>query len=303
MNEPSPGEPENDRIDATPPGDDVFWIGPEEPGPATEQALAEEPNPACWRCGGRVDSARARCPRCRARLDPYADPPRPRHDPRVRAVVVLLGVYLVFLVTSVAYASTTRIDRAREAPMTDEEVRDLMVKTVGVEAVDAVLVVVGILWARRPSPPPRIGWGRRIATWAVAAPVMVGLLAANFAYVRMVREAMGLPTIEFGTGHRRDLLPWIVLTICIQPAIVEELFFRYLALGHLRPALGTNGAVFVSSVMFGLAHLFSPLGIPYLIVAGVVFGYARVLGRGLALPMILHFVHNAVVIFWSDTWI
>ncbi len=301
MDDHSPGEPAGDGADSPESGADITWLGPEGAGPDPDTAGA--PIVVCWRCGKRVDAGRATCPHCRARLDPYADPADPRRDARGRAVVILLGVYLVFLVTSVVYASTIKVDRSRETPMTDEEVRDLLVKTVIIEAVDAVLVVVGIVWAHRPPSPPRIGPGRRIAAWLVAAPALAALLAANFAYIRIVREALGLPTIEFGTAPRHDLLAWIVLTICVQPAIVEELFFRYLALGHLRPVVGTHGAVLVSSAMFGLAHLFSPLGIPYLIVAGFVFGYARVLGRGLALPMLLHFAHNAAVIFWSDTWI
>ena len=261
----------------------------------------EVPTRPCWRCGLSVGADLPTCPRCRARLAADMAPVAPRPRSRSRAVVVLLGVYLVTLLTSVAYSATIDIDRLRETPLTDEEVRDLLVKTAIVGAVDAVLVVVGIAWARRP-PPPRIGWGRRIAAWLVAGPVLAALLAANFAYIRMLKEALGLPTIEFGTAHRRDLLPWLLMIVCVQPAIVEEFFFRYLVLGHLRPVAGPHGAVFLAAVMFGLAHLFNPLGIPYLIVAGLVFGYARVFGRSLALPMILHFLHNAVVI-WRDTWI
>jgi membrane protease YdiL (CAAX protease family) len=46
--------------------------------------------------------------------------------------------------------------------------------------------------------------------------------------------------------------------------------------------------------MFAMAHIYNPLGLPYLFLAGVVFGLARVYG-GLLLPMILHFLHNLAV--------
>jgi membrane protease YdiL (CAAX protease family) len=280
---------------------DITWIEPGSTG--DDRDGVEATAPECWRCGKVTEAGRTTCPYCRASLSPAVEPVAPAPRPRGRAVMVLLATYLGLLITLVFYSATIKIDRLRDEPATDEEIRDLLVKTVIVEAAGAVLVVVGIAWAGRPPAPPRIGWGRRIAAWLVAVPAIVALLAANFVYVRMLKEALGLPTIELGTAHRRDLIPWLVLTVCVQPAIVEELLFRYLILGHLRPVVGPHGAVFLSGVMFGLAHLFNPLCIPYLIVAGFVFGYARVFGRSLALPMLLHFVHNAAVIFWSDTWI
>jgi membrane protease YdiL (CAAX protease family) len=85
----------------------------------------------------------------------------------------------------------------------------------------------------------------------------------------------------------------VVLT-CVQPAIVEELFFRYLALGALSRATTMTTAVWVSAVMFAMAHIYNPLGLPYLFLAGVVFALARLYG-GLLLPMILHLLHNFAV--------
>jgi CAAX protease family protein len=77
---------------------------------------------------------------------------------------------------------------------------------------------------------------------------------------------------------------------------VEEWFFRYLALGSLRPFVGVHGAVLISAVMFGTAHIFNPLGIPMLMVVGVVLGYARVASGGMLLPILMHFGHNAAIL-------
>jgi uncharacterized protein len=82
----------------------------------------------------------------------------------------------------------------------------------------------------------------------------------------------------------------------VQPAIVEELFFRHLVLGSLRTTLGGHGAVWLSSVMFALAHIGTPISLPVLMVLGVVLGYARWGSGGLALPMVLHFLHNLFVL-------
>jgi membrane protease YdiL (CAAX protease family) len=90
-----------------------------------------------------------------------------------------------------------------------------------------------------------------------------------------------------------------VLLMAVQPAIVEELFFRYFALNALRDAAGPHAAVWVSAVMFALAHVYNPLGLPWLLVAGVVWGYWRVASGGLALTMLLHFTHNALML-WTQ---
>ena len=79
-------------------------------------------------------------------------------------------------------------------------------------------------------------------------------------------------------------------------AIVEELFFRYLALGTLRRVLGMHGAVWVSAVMFGMAHIFVLPSIPLLTLVGVVLGYMRVWSGGMTLPISLHFLHNLAII-------
>jgi membrane protease YdiL (CAAX protease family) len=59
---------------------------------------------------------------------------------------------------------------------------------------------------------------------------------------------------------------------------------------------GLHASVWVSALMFALAHVYAPLGLPWLLVAGVVFGYARS-GGGLVLAMLLHGCHNLVVLW------
>ena len=168
---------------------------------------------------------------------------------------------------------------------------------VAVEVVDAAIVLVGLAWARRPPPLPPIGRRRRLAAWVAAAPILAAILLVNFAYMRLLKDVIRHPRLQDRPlPEDPAMIPWVVATVCIQPAIVEELFFRYRALGHLRPALGTPGAVLMSGVMFGVAHIFNPLGMPYLIAFGIVIGYVRVVGRSLAIPMLIHLAHNAAVL-------
>src|SRR5258708_36568856 len=90
--------------------------------------------------------------------------------------------------------------------------------------------------------------------------------------------------------------PLVLVSYCLEPALIEELFFRYLALDTLRGVMNVHAAVAVSSVMFGLAHIGVPLSIPMLALVGVALGYARVASGRLALPVLLHFLHNFVIV-------
>ncbi len=49
--------------------------------------------------------------------------------------------------------------------------------------------------------------------------------------------------------------------------------------------------------MFALAHLYNPLGLPFLLLMGIMLGYARAYSGGLLLPMLMHFGHNFAVLF------
>jgi membrane protease YdiL (CAAX protease family) len=230
---------------------------------------------------------------------------RPDDGPSVdpaRGVGRVLYLYLLFLATSVVYGMTIDFSLFRKAPPTDEQIRFHLNKMLVVEVIDTVLVLAGIAWAGRPAAPPAIGPRRKLLAWVGAPIILAVLLLVNFAYFRLIRSGLGAPDPNLDRVLKPELIPWLVFGMCLQPAVVEEFFFRYLAQGHLRPVVGTHGAVWIAAVMFGVSHLFNPLGVPYLIVAGAVFGYARVYGRSLAIPMLMHFAHNAIVI-WSEPWL
>ena len=59
--------------------------------------------------------------------------------------------------------------------------------------------------------------------------------------------------------------------------------------------MGGNAVVWITAVMFAAAHVGVPLSMPVLFVLGVLLGYARLASGSIYLPMVLHFLHNAVV--------
>lgn len=196
---------------------------------------------------------------------------------------LLLGSLVLFLVVAVAHG------------VSSEE--ELHTGLAIVELADALLTVgaLALVWrvARQRQPE-----GTRVLAWVSAFPVLFALLCLNIAYITFLRELFR----PFGAAQPEGLkLTWVtVMLICVQPAIVEELFFRQMTLGVFRRSMNLHLAVWATAAMFAFAHLTNPLGMPYLFLAGGLFGYARVYG-GLPLAMAMHFLHNFAVVAY-EAW-
>ena len=166
-----------------------------------------------------------------------------------------------------------------------------------VELANALLTVgaLALVWRQAKQ---RLPESTVALTWVVAVPVLFALLCLNITYITFLRELLR----PFGTQQAVAIKVTFVtmMLICVQPAIVEELFFRQMTLGVFRRSMNLHLAVWLTAAMFALAHLGNPLGMPYLFLAGGVFGYARVYG-GLSLAMVMHFVHNFAVIGY-EAW-
>ena len=292
--------------------DDYVWRPQEadatDDAPAPVERHRLEPLPdlvECWRCGKLVEEELTRCPYCRASVQ--TESPRRGSRRRARSEEVLeedelgthprmssalgplLGFFAALLVVSLIQGLTLH-GLAKSNNLTLEILEQIMWVAV---AVDTLLVVVAVLFLPRPSPLPRVSGEGQALAWVGAVPVLAILLGLNFAYHWLLHRAIG---IEPNGGGAFPFSVSVFLLVCVWPAIVEELFFRYLALGTLRRYMGLHAAVLVSSVMFGMAHVGQPFSIPVLTVVGMGLGYMRVASRGLALPMLMHFAHNLVVL-------
>jgi len=289
---PDPDRPET-RADPDPPGDEPPPVG------GSDDVVEVEETRECWRCGlVQVPAASGRCRRCQARIaepDEWSVRPRGRGPggagptgptgptgPNPLPTVVV--VFALMLLTSVVWGWVL----LGSAHLSDE---DVLAGTVVVEAVDTVLVLIALARVgRRPLPEPTPG--ARWRAWTVAVPVFGLLIVLNVLYGAVLKDWLKVADPPF---RQRPLDAVVLLVACVQPALVEELFFRHVAFGVLRQSTGPHATVWISSVMFAGAHIYNPLGMPYLFVAGLVFGYLRSSG-GLALPIVLHFCHNLGVL-------
>jgi CAAX protease family protein len=305
MNPPPPSPWDIPQEDQTFPADET---------PAGETGATEAPAPshleACWRCGKWVDLRASACPVCRAaiRAQPapgayYHRDARPFPEQPLAAesvpqpIKAILWMFAIMLGTSVVQAWWLRDGSGIEHLPAKEQQRVLLQQLLVFEGMDTFLVVIALTWASRPLRLRRTD-GQYAAAWLAAGPMLALLLGINWTYHEFLRKAIGQPPfIEYIELDVRSNPAPIIFAVCVWPAIVEELFFRYLALTHLRSVMGVHGAVWVSSVMFGMAHIHVPLSIPILILVGAGLGYMRVWSGGLAIPMLMHAVHNAVVLY------
>lgn len=268
--------------------------------PVPEEASTPVDEVVCWRCG-KVVAIAARCRICQAQLITEEFSPslavHPDSKTPTHPVVRLTWVYFGMLATLLVYFAIADSVLARA---TDEN-NDVWTSKFVMEGVfyyiNLMFELGALLWIGRPAPLPTVSARRRWISWILATPALFALLALNVAFSNILKWYMGNSFIEIEVLPPKAWIPIAIITICILPAVLEEFFFRLLALGTLNTVCGIKSALLISSVMFGVAHIGNPLAIPYLILTGLVFGCFRVASGGLMLPILLHLCHNCGVLF------
>jgi membrane protease YdiL (CAAX protease family) len=89
--------------------------------------------------------------------------------------------------------------------------------------------------------------------------------------------------------------PFMIVVICLFPAVLEETAFRGLIQHWLQTALSPLRAVVLSSALFTAMH-FSILSAPYLFALGMLLGWVKLKTRSLYPPILIHFLHNFAAI-------
>lgn len=102
-----------------------------------------------------------------------------------------------------------------------------------------------------------------------------------------------------------------IAAIAVVPALCEEMLFRGIVLGALRPAMGAALAVVAQAVLFALIHLDATAGgppvmyrVPFTFAVGIALGALRLRAGSLVAPSLAHALLNTItflaVLFSGD---
>jgi uncharacterized protein len=278
------------------------WVEESVPGQSAGAGDASEvgavPQIECWRCGKTISQDFARCPYCEAPLARESSPVPGEYeapDRDAQSLARLMGVFAILLATSLVAGLVSRGMAYVSANSRHLRPQEALVGILILEAIETVLILAAWKWIGLRYTEPRRAFSRRVVVWLLALPMLAGVLLLNSTYHRLLHQWLGVvPVDELFTRDMSHLAGWII-AICVQPALIEELFYRYMAFGALRPVIGGQAVVWVTAVMFAAAHIGAPLSLPVLLFLGVFLGYSRLASGGIVLPVVLHFLHNAAV--------
>lgn len=169
-----------------------------------------------------------------------------------------------------------------------------------VSGIDAFLIL-GYWWHTRtrlgPDLRPRAGL---LPYLLVACGLLVVFLPLNTGYHALLRwlftlDPEKLPTLTGAFDAEGYGLAVQLFAIAVMPAIWEEIAFRGLIQERLRGVVGTGEAIGLTAGLFAIIHV-QWLSLPYLFLLGLALGILRHRSGSLLPGMVLHGLHNAVVV-------
>lgn len=241
----------------------------------------------CRGCGAAWQPDWQECPACavrRSRAGEAVVEARFRSDQGQ----VKSAVWLYFALLSVSLVALLI--------MLFDEQRGSVWLEVGSEVVMSVLIVCWCV-ANRDDVGPLLRKSGSPLYFGLAAGSAVVTFAIASGMIRLIVKYTGLAEIHYRAGFDEAKLGvgWMVLVICVQPAIFEELAFRGVIFGALSRVLGGSEALLVSALMFAILHLSVP-SIPHLFLLGLILGWLRLRTGSIFPCVLLHFSHNLLVV-------
>jgi membrane protease YdiL (CAAX protease family) len=91
----------------------------------------------------------------------------------------------------------------------------------------------------------------------------------------------------------------LIFSVCVFPAVTEEIAFRGLVQHWLHVAVQPRQAIVYAAALFTALH-FSILSAPTLFLAGCLLGWLRWRTGSLWPPIVVHFLHNLAVVTFFD---
>ena len=129
--------------------------------------------------------------------------------------------------------------------------------------------------------------------------VLMGFATFGIAtfYLWEAGNLFGLENLRYSDSYLQEGYGWgiIFLLVVVEPAIFEELAFRGVMFGSMGKILKNRDVILVTALMFMMLHL-NIVCFPFLFIIGLCLGYLRLKSQSLYPCMLMHFIHNLMVI-------
>jgi membrane protease YdiL (CAAX protease family) len=138
------------------------------------------------------------------------------------------------------------------------------------------------------------GFARRDLVLGIAC--LIGLIFV-FSGVQWLLEIDGgskYVEATYRAAKAAGVLPLLWLSTVVVAPVTEELMFRgFLHRGWAPSWLGVSGTIVVTSALWSVLHQqYNALGILFIFVMGLIFGWLRQRSRSTTLPIVLHTLNN-----------
>jgi membrane protease YdiL (CAAX protease family) len=138
------------------------------------------------------------------------------------------------------------------------------------------------------------GFARRDLIVGIAC--LVGLILAFGGMESLFGIESGYKYVEatYRAAKAAGVLPLLWLSVVVVAPVTEELFFRgFLHRGWAPSWLGVAGTIILTSVLWAALHQqYNALGILFIFLMGLIFGWMRQSSRSTTLPIVLHMFNN-----------
>jgi ABC-2 type transport system permease protein len=214
-------------------------------------------------------------------LDPAAAPP-----PRVSTADGMMAAMLFFVLQALAFIL---LARARSIGPN----AGMVLAFLAAGALTYLLVRLSYLRSRTAGV-PAVFAGRTLPTlaWGIGG----GLVAAGagLAYLALVRGTPWWNAMAPSGGGLPMHASWLLPLAVLLAPVFEEFIFRGLIFGGLRRSMGLLPSMLMSAGLFAIVH--PPASMLPVFVVGLCTAWVYERNKGLAAPMLVHAVYNAVVL-------
>ncbi|MDK1032036.1 MAG: CPBP family intramembrane metalloprotease, partial [Planctomycetia bacterium] len=152
------------------------------------------------------------------------------------------------------------------------------------------------------------GAGRSVWEGSTAYLLLVGPCVVLLWLTVLIMDSFELKPVLPAVFSEIADQPWWVFALAVaRLGIVvpffEEFFFRGVIQGTMMRAVSPRQAIFLASMVFALAHIGQPQGIPSIFLLSLGLGYVYCRCRSLVAPFVLHSLFNIgfLAMKWTDS--